>query len=197
MPSGSKTASVRYRPKSMSASLATALGEPPRIRSWSRSAAFPAGDITSSVCIAYPEAWANRWRTVEPGGPAGVSSSSTPSSTAICTARATNGLVTDASAKRCADVAVLGQNTGRIRPPPRRHSRTGQSAIASSADTGRSLIRRPRRDDRGHVAGVGAAAPAEHPDRGQPVRAARRAGRRARSGPPRRVLSPRRTPHGF
>lgn len=30
---------------------------------------------TSAECIDRPEAWASRWRTVEPGGPAGVSSS--------------------------------------------------------------------------------------------------------------------------
>ena len=53
--------------------------------------------MASGVCIARPDVCASRWRTVDPGGPAGVSSSTTPSSIAICAARATRGLVTDAS----------------------------------------------------------------------------------------------------
>lgn len=45
--------------------------------------------------------WASRWRTVEPGGPAGSSSSTAPSSYAMSAAYAASGLVTEASGKRC------------------------------------------------------------------------------------------------
>ena len=51
-------------------------------------------------CIANPDAWASRCRTVDPGGPAAVSRSTAPSSIATCAARATSSLVTDASANR-------------------------------------------------------------------------------------------------
>src|SRR5829696_10371936 len=44
-----------------------------------------------------PDAWASRWRTVLPDGPAGWSRASVPSSTATRHAWATSGLVTDAS----------------------------------------------------------------------------------------------------
>ncbi len=43
-----------------------------------------------------PEAWESRWRTVEPGGPAGSSRSIVPSSAATSTARAVTSFVTDA-----------------------------------------------------------------------------------------------------
>src|SRR5579875_948317 len=46
-----------------------------------------------------PEAWASRWRTVEPGGPAGSSRPTSSSSTATSTAKAVTTLVTDAQAK--------------------------------------------------------------------------------------------------
>ena len=78
MPSGSSTASVRYPANSMpvAASMVSASTRKP---SWSRCAGFPAGPAPvvehrqAGVC-------ASRWRTVEPGGPAGVSSSTAPSS---------------------------------------------------------------------------------------------------------------------
>ena len=57
-------------------------------------------DRAAALAAGHPPKYSGRCRTVEPGGPASVSSSTTPSSTAICAARATRGLVTDASAKR-------------------------------------------------------------------------------------------------
>ena len=44
-----------------------------------------------------PEACASRWRTVEPGGPAGSSRSTTPSSAATSVASALTGFETEAS----------------------------------------------------------------------------------------------------
>src|ERR671925_1564724 len=46
-----------------------------------------------------PDACASRWRTVAPGGPAGSSRSTTPSSAATRTASAVRSFVTDAQAK--------------------------------------------------------------------------------------------------
>src|SRR5438067_5956483 len=43
-----------------------------------------------------PEAWASKWATVEPSGPAGSSRPSVSSSTATSTAMAVSSLVTDA-----------------------------------------------------------------------------------------------------
>src|SRR5262245_9436663 len=46
-----------------------------------------------------PEAWASKWRTDEPGGPAASSRSRRPSSTAFSTASAVTSLVTEAHRK--------------------------------------------------------------------------------------------------
>ena len=49
---------------------------------------------------------ASRWRTVEPGGPAGSSRSTTPSSAATSVASAATGFDTEASRTARADVAM-------------------------------------------------------------------------------------------
>ena len=56
----------------------------------------PGGSSTAPPEGARPEAWASRWATVDPGGPAQSSSESVVSSTATSTARAVHNLVTDA-----------------------------------------------------------------------------------------------------
>src|SRR5690349_8055644 len=129
---------------------------------------WPGLAIMSGECIEYPAAWASRCRTVDPGGPASVSSSTTPSSIAICAARATSGLVTDASAKRCCASPYCASTPDGATTTAAALA-TGQSAMASSAVTCRSLVGPPRRDDRRHMPGVRAAAAAEHPDGGQSV----------------------------
>src|SRR6476469_4586903 len=48
-----------------------------------------------------PDAWASRWRTVAPGGPAGSSRSRRPLSAAINTVHAVASFVSDAQRKRC------------------------------------------------------------------------------------------------
>src|SRR5690625_4760173 len=75
-----------------------------------------------------PEVWASRWRTVAPGGPASVSRSTAPSSTAIWAARAANGLVTEANAN------------GRRRSPWPASRPSGPMTAAAAWSTGQSSI---------------------------------------------------------
>ena len=113
-PSGSSTAWRRYSANGISVAFAM----------WSPSTSNPAleysrrvpgGAVTRCSSKARPEVCASRWRTVEPGGPAGSSSSMAPSSYATSAAYAASGLVTEASGKRCADGAV-GAEDRAVRP---------------------------------------------------------------------------------
>src|SRR5918992_428301 len=60
---------------------------------------LPGGAIGAVPSNGSPEACASRWRTVEPGGPAGSSRSSVPSSAATSIASAVIGFVTEAQRK--------------------------------------------------------------------------------------------------
>ena len=71
----------------------------------------PGGAIGASPSKGRPEACASRWRSVEPGGPAGSSSETIPSSTATSTATAVASFVTEAQAKRRSSVAVCDAPT--------------------------------------------------------------------------------------
>ena len=79
----------------------------------------PGGAIGAAPSNGSPEACASRCRTVEPGGPAGSSRSTTPSSAATSVARALTGFETDASrtarrvSPRVAIVAVRAGHAGR------------------------------------------------------------------------------------
>ena len=64
---------------------------------WSRCDASPGAATGRRPSKGRPEAWASRWRTVAPSGPAGSSREIRPRSTATSTDHATIGLVTDAS----------------------------------------------------------------------------------------------------
>lgn len=99
MPSGANTASAAYRPNSIPEACwrACARTSKPALE-YSRR--LPGSAITRCSSKASPEVWASRWRTVEPSGPAGSSSSKTPSSTATSAAYEVSSLVTDASGKR-------------------------------------------------------------------------------------------------
>ena len=94
----------------------------------------PGAAMASGVCMARPDVCASRWRTVDPGGPAGVSSSTTPSSTATWTARATSGLVTEARA-----------NTRRVSPWAA-STPAGPTTAAAAALTGQSAMAASARD---------------------------------------------------
>ena len=76
--------------------LADERAEHGRSRCSSRCAACPAARSACSPSNGRPEACASRCRTVEPGGPAGSSRSTIPSSTATSTATAVASFVTDA-----------------------------------------------------------------------------------------------------
>lgn len=85
MPSGWRTAWRRY----------SANGMPDALAMWSPSTSKPAleyrrrlpgGAVTRCSSKARPLVWARRWRTVEPSGPAGSSSSTAPSSYATSAA---------------------------------------------------------------------------------------------------------------
>ena len=58
----------------------------PRSRRWSRCGAVPGRSSGAGASGPRPEAWARRWRTVDPGGPAGSSRARVPSSAATRTA---------------------------------------------------------------------------------------------------------------
>src|SRR6187455_977997 len=102
-----------------------------------------------------PLVCASRWRMVEPGGPAGSSRSTTPSSAATSVASAATGFDTDA---RRTDTVVPPYVT--VRPSrsttPAAANSTGQSSIWRSActrgDTSRAMERR-------NIAGTGAYEP--------------------------------------
>src|SRR5262245_620388 len=75
-----------------------------------------------------PEACASRWRTVEPGGPAGSSRSRMPSSAATSTAQAVASLVTEA------------QRDGRSVGPRSASTPPGPTAATEACDAGQSSI---------------------------------------------------------
>ena len=66
----------------------------------------PGGAIGAAPSNGSPEACASRWRTVEPGGPAGSSRSTTPSSAATSVASAATGFETEASVDGAPGVAA-------------------------------------------------------------------------------------------
>ena len=102
-----------------------------------------------------PDVCERRCRTVEPGGPAGSSRSTTPSSAAISTARAVTGFDTEASrtvrpASPRVDTAPVGSTT------PAAANSTGQPSIwrraSTRGDTSRLVERR-------NISGTGAYEP--------------------------------------
>src|SRR5688572_27095566 len=97
---------------------------------------LPGGAIGRPGSKPRPDAWASRWRTVEPCGPAGSSRSRIPSSTATSTAQAVASFVIDAH--------LAGRAVGprAASTPPGAMAATdacgaGQSSIAASACTRR------------------------------------------------------------
>ncbi len=136
----------------------------PRSRRWSRCGAVPVRRGEPGESGPSPEAWARRWRTVHPSGPAGSSSASVPSSTATRTARATSSLVTEAQAKR------------RPRSPTVGHHRGGGAVTAAHAGRGAP----PRRQCRTPVERAGGGNSALRPGP-RPTRSSRRAGARSPS----------------
>ena len=111
MPSGSSTAAVRYPANSMPGRGFDGLRKHPET---DVGVDAPGSRPGQYLVVEHGQAGRVRQQVpkVEPGGPAGVSSSTAPSSTATCAARATNGLVTDASGEPVTYVAVGGQHAG-------------------------------------------------------------------------------------
>ena len=81
-----------------------------------------------------PDACASRWRTVEPGGPAGSSRSTTPSSAATSTASAATGFDTEARrTARAASPRVATTSPARVTPAAA--NGTSQASIWCRAST--------------------------------------------------------------
>src|SRR5436190_21740365 len=96
----------------------------------------PGFAIGSKPSNGSPEVCASRCRTVAPGGPAGSSRSTTPSSAATAVARAVSSLVTDAqrnSASRGPCVPAISP----VRTTPAAAAAAPQSSIWRSASTAR------------------------------------------------------------
>src|SRR5689334_22843616 len=97
-----------------------------------------------------PEACAARWRTVEPGGPAGVSQSTAPSSTAMSVAYAVSSFVTEASRNtRAVSPAVVTESVTTAAAT----WSTGQSSTVPTANrrSGIAVHRDRGAADRGRV----------------------------------------------
>ena len=112
MPSGSNTASVRYWPNSMPDSCCHRLREHREAVVGVDPALARLGHHLAE-CIEYPEACASRWRTVEPGGPAGVSSSTHALLDRDLYGAGDQRLGHRRQREAVRGVAVLGQHTGR------------------------------------------------------------------------------------
>ena len=97
----------------------------------SRSAGGPGGAIGTVPSNGSPDACASRWRTVEPGGPAGSSRSTTPSSAATSVASALTGFETEAS--RTDATRVPTGRDGARRRGSLRPRRTGRPSRRSGA----------------------------------------------------------------
>src|SRR5215211_929176 len=111
---------------------------------------FPGSEIGLSPSNGSPEAWASTWRTVEPGGPAGSSRSTTPSSAATSVARAVAGFVTDAQrnpwlASPCVARTPSGPTT------PAAAWSAPHSSICCRASRARDTSRVERRRIAGHA----------------------------------------------
>src|SRR6478735_8340578 len=106
-------------------------------------------DVSSN---ARPDAWASRWRRVDPGGPAGSSRPTSPRSTATSTASALTSLVTDAHGcatsrdPRSATSPSRSRSATPARPAPH---------VSAAASTSRSRTR----PERGSQALTGASRP--------------------------------------
>jgi len=96
-----------------------------------------------------PDACARRWRTVEPGGPAGSSRSTTPSSAATSAARAVRSFVTEAQGNVAARSPVVPASAVASVIPtaaaPTGHSSTCRSASTRGDTSPSGATPRPRR----------------------------------------------------
>ena len=105
-----------------------------RTRGSSRSGACRAPRVIASPSNGRPDAWASRWRTVEPGGPAGSSRSSRPRSAAISTASAVDELRHRRPAEAMPRVAAAGQH------PVRAEDTRGRVVGAPGVDRGQDAL---------------------------------------------------------
>ena len=96
----------------------------------------PGAAIGSRASNGRPEACASRWRSVEPGGPAGSSRSTIPSSAATSTATAVASFVTDAQRRRRSTLAVRRLRAVRVDHCRRRRGRTASRRLAAAPPHG-------------------------------------------------------------